>query len=233
MNTRFFEPGIGYQAYKGHGENPMLENVTLFSNLNDQQIAELEAICKVRSLPRNSIVINEGDETDCLYIIKSGKAYAIRIDETGRQFVINRFGPYDYFGEMSFFDGDARCATVMTKEKCKLVILARNVFLKFASKHPEILWNVNKALLDKLRIATGQIESLAFMDVYSRLTRFLIEHQDENGLMREKFTQQELADIVGSSRETVCRIFNELTAGDYIGKQGQRIVIKKKLPYKI
>lgn len=211
----------------------MLEKVSLFANLSRQQIAELEAICKVRSVPRNTVVINEGDETDCLYIVKTGKAYAIRIDENGRQFVINRFGPYDYFGEMSFFDGDARCATVMTKEKSKLVILARHVFLRFAKQYPEILWNVNKALLNKLRVATGQIESLAFMDVYSRLTRFLIEHQDENGVLKEKFTQQELADIVGASRETINRIFNELTAGGYIARQDHRIVIKKELPYKI
>jgi CRP/FNR family cyclic AMP-dependent transcriptional regulator len=210
----------------------VLNRVSLFSSLNDRQIGELEAICATKTIPRNAIVINEGDRTDCLYILLSGKAYAVRIDESGRQFVVNRFGPFDYFGEMSFFDGNARCATVMTKERCHLMILPRHAFLQLAAKHPEILWNVNKALLNKLRIATEQIDALAFMDVYSRLARFLTEHQDDNHLITEKFTQQELADIVGSSRETVNRIFNELIAGQYLSREGRQIRIKKKLPYK-
>ncbi len=210
----------------------MLKRVSLFSNLNDRQIAELEAICTTQTLPRNAIVINEGDRTDNLYILTSGKAYAMRIDESGRQFIINRFGPFDYFGEMSFFDGNARCATVMTKERCHFMTLPRQAFLKLAAKHPEILWNVNKALLDKLRIATEQIDALAFRDVYSRLARFLSEHQDENHLITETFTQQELADIVGASRETVNRIFNELAAGGYLSKEGRMIRLKKELPYK-
>ena len=210
----------------------MLKRVSLFSSLNDRQIAELEAICATQTLPRNAIVINEGDRTDNLYILISGKAYAMRIDESGRQFIINRFGPFDYFGEMSFFDGNARCATVMTKERCRFMTLPRQAFLKLAAKYPEILWNVNKALLDKLRIATEQIDALAFRDVYSRLARFLSEHQDENHLITETFTQQELADIVGATRETVNRIFNELAAGGYLSKEGRRIRLNKKLPYK-
>ena len=205
----------------------------LFSSLDDGQIAELEAICTTQTLPRNAIVITEGDQTDNLYVLISGKAHALRIDESGKQFIINRFGPFDYFGEMSFFDGNARCATVMTKERCRLMTLPRQAFLKLAAKHPEILWAVNKALLEKLRIATQQIDALAFMDVYSRLARFLTEHQDETHLITETFTQQELADIVGSSRETVNRIFNELSAGGYLSKEGRKIRIQKKLPYKL
>ena len=210
----------------------MLESVSLFSSLDDSQLAELEAICNTRSIPRNSIVINEGDETDSLYIVKKGKAYAVKIDKTGRQFVINRFGRFDYFGEMSFFDGDVRCATVVTREPCELMILPRRAFLQFAANHHEILWNVTKALLAKLRAATEQIDALAFMDVYSRLARFLAEHKGPDNFVTEKFTQQELADSVGASRETVNRIFNELTTGGYIAKEGGRIIILKKLPYK-
>jgi CRP/FNR family transcriptional regulator, cyclic AMP receptor protein len=210
----------------------VLKQVSLFSNLNEQLILELEAICKVRSFARNVVVISEGERSDCLYIVISGKAHALRIDETGRQFVVNRFGPLDYFGEMSFFDGDARCATVMTKDPCELMLLPRQAFLDLASKHPDILWNVNKALLAKLRAATEQIDALVFMDVYSRLARFLIEHQGKDHVVTEKFTQQELADIVGASRETVNRIFNDLIAGGNLSKDKDRIVIHD-LPYNL
>jgi CRP/FNR family transcriptional regulator, cyclic AMP receptor protein len=210
----------------------MLEQVPLFSNLNPREIADLEAIGQERLVAKHSVVINEGDETNCLYIVLKGKAHALRSDESGRQFIVNRFGPYDYFGEMSFFDRDTRCATVITKEKCTLITLPRKAFLEFAAKHPEIYWNVIKALLEKLRKATQQIESLAFMDVYGRLTRFFIENQNSEGMIEDKLTQQELADMVGSSRETICRILNELVSGGYITKEKGRIKIQKPFPYK-
>ena len=209
----------------------MLEQVALFSNLDKSEIAQLEAIGHVRTVARNSVVINEGDDTDCLYIVLKGKAQALRSDESGRQFIINRFGPYDYFGEMSFFDRNVRCATVITKEKSNLLVLPRRAFLDFAAKHPEIYWNVIRALLAKLRNATRQIEALAFLDVYGRLARFLIENQNVDGVVEEKLTQQELADLVGSSRETINRIFNELVSGGFLTKEKGRMKIQKKLPY--
>lgn len=209
----------------------MLEKVSLFSNLSQQAISRLEAIGIERSIPKNSVVINEGDDTDCLYIVLQGKAYALRSDESGRQFIVNRFGPHDYFGEMSFFDRNTRCATVITKERSTLMILPRRAFFEFATSHPEIYRNMIRTLLAKLRKATRQMEELAFLDVYGRLARFLVENQNADGVIEEKLTQQELADLVGSSRETVCRIFNELTAGGYIAKEKGRMKITKKLPY--
>jgi CRP/FNR family transcriptional regulator, cyclic AMP receptor protein len=210
----------------------MLEKVSFFSNLSDQEIARLEAICQQRSVPKNTMVINEGDETDCLYIVITGKAHAFRSDESGRQLIVKRFGPFDYFGEMSFFDRHPRCATVITKEKCSLMILPRKAFSDFAGRHPEIYINVIRALLEKLRKATQQIEELAFLDVYGRLVRVLIENQNDEGIIEEKLTQQDLADMVGSSRETVNRIFNELVCGGYITKKKGLIKIEKKLPYR-
>jgi CRP/FNR family cyclic AMP-dependent transcriptional regulator len=209
----------------------MLERISLFSNLSMQEIAELETLGQDRSVAKNSIVINEGDDTDSLYIVLKGRANALRSDESGRQFIVNRFGPYDYFGEMSFFDRNSRCATVITREKCTLMVLPRKAFFEFAARHPEIYKNLIKALLEKLRRATQQIEELAFLDVYGRLARFLIENQNAEGVIEEKLTQQELADMVGSSRETVNRIFNELVGGGFIEKEKGRILVKKKLPY--
>ncbi len=210
----------------------MIEKVVIFSGIGTKAIEELESIARRHTFPKNSVVINEGDVSDSLYVVVSGKAVALRSDESGRQLVVNRFGPWDYFGEMSFFDRNARCATVMTKERCEVLVIPRSDFLHFVEKHTDILWNVINALLAKLRKATEQIESLAFFDVYGRLARFMVENQDADGVIREKFTQQELADFVGSSRETVSRIFHELTDGGYIKKEKGCITVLKKLPYK-
>lgn len=210
----------------------MIEKVQLFSSLHPKAIIELEAIARRHVFPRNSLVINEGDVSDSLYVLVSGKAVAMRSDESGRLLVINRFGPWDYFGEMSFFDRSARCATVMTKERCEVLVIPRGEFLGFVKRHQEILWNMINALLAKVRRATEQIENLAFLDVYGRLARFLVENQNADGVIPEKFTQQELADVVGASRETVSRIFHELVQGGYLKKTRGRITILKKLPYK-
>lgn len=211
----------------------MLERVELFINLKKKEITALESFSEPLDVAQNTVVINEGERTDSLFVIIKGRAYAYCTDNAGRQLVVNRFGPFDYFGEMSFFDGKKRSASVATKEDCSLLVIPRQQFMEFTATHPQIYWNVSKALVEKLRKATQQIEELAFVDVYSRLTRFLTENQDENGVLSEKFTQQELADIVGATRETICRIFNDLASAGYLVKQGNRLVIVKPLPYKL
>jgi CRP/FNR family cyclic AMP-dependent transcriptional regulator len=203
----------------------------LFADIDPRDILELEALCVERRVPKNTLVISEGDETDSLYVLLEGSARALRTDDSGRQFVVNRFEPWDHFGEMSLFDRDERCATVITKTRCTLLVLPRKAFFDFAATRPGIYRNMIKTLLEKLRKATLQIEELAFLDVYGRLVRFLIENQDDDGVIREKLTQQDLADIVGSTRETVNRIYNELGAGGYLTREKGHLKILKKLPY--
>lgn len=210
----------------------MLERVSLLSKLPPEQIVELESLAIRKTIPKNAVVFSEGDCTNCLYVILEGSAYAIRNDNSGRQLIVNRFGPNECFGEMGFLDGAPRCATVVTKVLCEVLIIPRTVFVQFSEKYPTILWSVVGALLEKLRKATQQLEALAFTDVYTRLTAFLNENRGEDGILDERFTQQELADIVGASRETVCRIFNELTEKGLLCKKGNRIVIQKELPDK-
>lgn len=210
----------------------MLERVSLFSKLPHAQIVELESLAARNVIPKNAVVFSEGDSSDSLYIILQGSAYAVRNDDSGRQLIVNRFGPYECFGEMGFLDGAPRCATVVTKAPCEVLIISRSVFVQFTEKYPSILWSVAGALLEKLRKATQQLQSLAFTDVYTRLTSFLNENRGEDGILDERFTQQELADIVGASRETVCRIVSELTENGFLRRQGNRIVVEKELPEK-
>ena len=210
----------------------MLERVPMFSNIGRRSCEALEAIGQRRQYHKNTVLISEGDETDSLYILLSGRVNAVRSDHSGRQLVISRFQPYDCFGEMSFLDGDPRSATIITSTQCEVMVIPRNRFLALVSDSPEMTWSIILYLLKKLRQATQQINDLAFLDVYGRLAHFLIGNQDENGVISEKFTHQNIADIIGTSRETVSRILGELKAGKFISKQKGRIVINKKLPYK-
>jgi CRP/FNR family cyclic AMP-dependent transcriptional regulator len=210
----------------------MLERVPMLSNIGRRSCEALEAISQRRQYRKNTVIITEGDETDSLYILLSGRVNAVRSDNSGRQLVISRFQPYDCFGEMSFLDGDPRSATIVTKTPCEVMVIPRNRFLALASDRPEMTWSIILYLLKKLRQATQQIDNLAFLDVYGRLVHFLIENQDENGVISERLTHQNIAEIIGTSRETISRILGELKEGDFISKQNGRIVVQKKLPFK-
>ncbi len=210
----------------------MLERVPMFSNIGRRSCDALEAIGQRRQYRKNTVIISEGDETDSLYILLSGRADALRTDSSGRQLVISRFQPCDCFGEMSFLDGDPRSATIVTNTPCEVMVIPRNRFLALVADRPEMTWSIMLYLLKKLRQATQQIDDLAFLDVYGRLAHFLVKNQDENGVISEKLTHQNIADIIGSSRETISRILSELKEGKFINKHKGRIVIQKKLPYK-
>ena len=210
----------------------MLERVAMFSNIGRRSCEALEAIGQRRQYRKNTVIISEGDETDSLYILLSGSANAVRSDNSGRQLVISRFKPYDCFGEMSFLDGDPRSATIVTNTPCEVMVIPRNRFLALVSDLPEMTWSIILYLLKKLRQATQQIDNMAFLDVYGRLAHFLINNQDEHGMVAEKLTHQEIADVIGASRETVSRLLSELKEGKFISRQKGRIVIQKNLPYK-
>ncbi len=209
----------------------MLERVPMFNNIDLHACKELEAIGLRRLYRKNTVVITEGDDTNSLYILLSGSANAIQSDQSGRQLVINRFQPYDAFGEMSFLDGSPRSASVVTNTPCEVMIIPRKRFQALVAERPEIAWDIILYLLSRLRQATRQINDLAFLDVYGRLAHFLEQNQNKDGVVSEKLTQQEIADIIGSSRETVSRIFSELKAGQFIATRKGSIIIKKKLPY--
>lgn len=213
-------------------EAGIFNEIPLFSCLGENEIALLEAAAIQKTYPKNAFIINEGDETDWLYVVLKGRSNAISIDPNGRQIVLNVFEPGDYFGELSLIDDKPRCASVITKEPSKFSIIKKNAFDKIASSNPDLMNNMMKGLVKKIRRATKQIEDLAFRDVYGRIARLLVELKNEDGMIAEKLTNQEIAFRIGSSREMASRIMTELKNGKYIVKcKGGFIKMNKKLPY--
>lgn len=209
----------------------MLTNVTMFDGLTAKQIDGLECSANRATIQKNTVVFQEGDPSDRLYIVLKGSANAIRHDHSGRQVILNRFGPNDCFGEMGFLDGSPRCATVVTREVCDVLTISRNAFLEIAKQDATVYQNIAHLLLEKLRSATQLIEDLAITNVYNRLCRILREYRGPDGVLSEAFTQQELADMVGASRETVCRLINDLTTDGYLTREASQMVVKRDLPY--
>jgi CRP/FNR family transcriptional regulator, cyclic AMP receptor protein len=213
----------------------LLGAVPLFSGLSSEELAAVAKISLEQNYRKGAVVITEGEKTDSLYAVLSGKAVVVSIDDEGRQIVLNEFGPGDHFGEMSFIDGAPRCADVEIRAPTRLLAIPRNRFREIVAGNPDICFNLMKGLNDKLRNATEQVKDLVFRDVYGRVARFFDKVGREEGGRRvidERLTHQDIADRVGASREMISRIFTELRKGGYIEVQKKRIAILRELPYR-
>jgi len=211
----------------------MLNQVYLFSELAPADTNALTEHTHTRSYPANSILINEGDNTDSLYVILEGEVKAYACDETGKEVILNILRAGDYFGELSLVDDEPRSASVMTLTPTKVMIISKANFKQCLSDNSELAFNLIRALTRQVRGLTESVKSLALMDVYGRVAHTLLDlATDEDGKMvvRPKLTHQDIAHIVGSSREMVSRIFKELTKGNYITVNKTSIVINEKLP---
>lgn len=209
----------------------MLEKISIFAGLGEREIAALEAIAVRKEISKNTIVIHEGEKSDSLYILISGKADAVSNNADGKQIVLNVFESLDYFGEMSFFDKESRCATVITRKKSQFLVIPRTEFMEIMFAQPDIALNLIKVLLQKVRKATEQIKELAFMHVYERVARYLAETANHSKVIEKCPTQQEIGNMVGASRETVSRILKDLQRHGYIRKEGHRILLLQRFPY--
>ena len=210
-----------------------LKNIPLFSGLSEDEMESVTSITNKRSYPKNTIIINEGDETDSLYLILSGKVKIVLSDEDGKEITISILEPNNYFGELSLIDEEPRSARVVTMEKCQFSIIHKSDFNKVLDNNPALVRNLLKDLTKRLRMANKNIESLALMDVYGRVARTLLQFAVEEGdvrIIHERLTQKDIANMVGASREMVSRIFKDLTTGGYITIEGGKITINDKLP---
>ena len=197
--------------------------------------AELKAIAShgmERSCPKNVIVVAEGDSTDSLFVILSGRVRIYASDQDGHEVVFGTQGPGEYFGEM-VLDGGVRSASVITLEKSRFLVVPKPQLRELIAANPEFALNMMKKLISRVRTLTASVKSLALMDVYGRVAHLLLEmaeQKDDALVIEERLTQQELASRVGASREMVGRILKDLTDGGYLSLQRNRIVINRRPP---
>jgi CRP/FNR family cyclic AMP-dependent transcriptional regulator len=197
--------------------------------------ALLDAIAprgSARTFATNAILINEGDTTDSLYIMLSGRVKVYASSDDGREVVFTEYGPGEYFGELSI-DGARRSASIKALEPCSCRVVQGSELRQFLAEHPDFAMHLTHKLIRMVRRLTEQVRSLALQDVYGRMVRVLTELSEpvgEERIVRQKMTQQDIADRIGSSREMVNRVMKELTTGGYVGQRDGRLVIRRKLP---
>jgi CRP/FNR family cyclic AMP-dependent transcriptional regulator len=211
----------------------MIENVSIFTGMEPSDLALIEQRMVKRSYPRNTIILSEGDNSDSLYVILSGKVKVYLNDENGKEAIINYQEEGEYFGELSLIDDYKRSASIMTTVKTTVAIMSKQAFHQVLQGNPNICIHLLKDMVHRVRTLTNEVKSLALSDVYGRLSKTLLSLAEErDGLLviEGHVTQQELANRIGASREMVCRIFKDLVKGGYIASDSNHYVIKKQLP---
>ena len=203
-----------------------------FAPLEDQTLRRIAETGVVRAFPRNTVLINEGDVGDSLFVLLSGRVKVYSSNEAGREFVIDFHGPGEYVGEMSL-DGAPRSASVITVEPTTCAVVNRAQFRDFVLEHPDFAMHLIERLIHRVRVTTGNLKSLALSDVYGRLVRLLnalAQDVDGKSVVPERLTQQDIADRVGASRDMIGKLMKDLVAGGYLSVEDRTITILKNLP---
>ena len=211
----------------------MLRKIYLFADLPEAELLAVNNLATTRTYPKNTIIISEGDDSDSLYAVLSGKVKVYLSDDDGREIIINILGEGEYFGELALLDDSPRSASVMTLEETKLAVISKSAFENCLSKNPQLALHIIRELSSRLRNLTQNVKSLALMDVYGRVARTLLDMAEPTGEkleIRQKLTQRDIASMVGASREMVSRILKDLSTGGYITIQNKTITINEKLP---
>lgn len=198
-----------------------------------QTIADaLAEVGHIVRYPKGAIVITEGDVSDSIFVVVSGRLKVYVSDANGREVVVAEYGPGDYVGELAL-DRGRRSASVATLEPSTLSCVTHNAFKHFLATRQDAALDLVLRLIGRVRASTQGVRSLALMDVYGRVARLLLDlavKQDGHLVVTERLTQQQIAERVGCSREMVSRIFSDLQKGGYIRLVDRRIHIERRLP---
>ena len=210
----------------------MLRNVQLFSSFSDADLTALEAHSSVKNIRKNTIFIDKGDETTSLYVIVSGRVKVYVSDESGKEIVLNTMSEGEYLGELALMTDIPRTVSVMTLEDSKFIVITKKEFHTCLGKHADLSFQLIQSLAHRVAVLTENVSNLALGDVYVRVAVALKNQATEvdGKQVIHRITQQQIADMVGATRQMVSLIFKDLKSGGYLSIENRKITINKKLP---
>ncbi len=200
--------------------------------LHEEVLRRIASAGGIRHYPAHAVLINEGERSDTLFILLSGRVKVYASDDDGNEVTVNIHGAGEYVGEMAL-DGEVRSASVMTLEPCTCSIISGSDLRDFITRYPDFALHLIHRLIRRARQATESLKDMVFLDVYGRTVKLLLELAPPNGERRviaERLSQRDIAERVGASREMVNRVFKQLLAGGYVEVAGGHITILKKPP---
>ena len=211
----------------------LFRQVPLFAGLEDEDLASLISVAGRRKYPKDGVIFFEHDVGDALFMILSGRVKVTILSDDGREIILAMLSDSDFFGEMSLLDNEPRFATAIALHETEMVVLHQRDFLSIVEKRPRVLINLLSVLSSRLRKANRQIGNLALHDVYGRVARILLEMASEDGTRQpdgritfRRPTHQEIANMIGATRETVSRMISDLHRQGYIEISGKNVIIQ-------
>ena len=215
--------GLSYQ---------LLQNLPLFGELEESEQKEIWNHVITRSYTKSNIILFEEDQGDSLFIIKKGKVKITRLSEEGKEVILSILGEGEFFGEMSLLDGESRSANVIALSDCEVFILKRDNFLSIIKSTPQIAITLLEELAGRIRKSDQQIEYLSLADAENRVAMTILRIAEESGTFKmgkvtieELPMQQDMANMSGTSRETISRMLSEFADKGYIERKGKKLVL--------
>ena len=212
----------------------LIRRVPLFSMLTESQAVSVADAVVKRRFKRGEVIVEQGKKSNALFILLNGRARVLTADSRGREVILATLQPGDHIGEMSLIDNEPHSATVRAEVQTDVLMLGRIEFARCLPENTSMAYAVMRGLVQRLRHADRKIESLALMDVYGRVARALLEFAADAGdgqlLIREKISRQDIAKMVGASREMVSRVMKDLEERGFIQTQDNgSIIVKERL----
>lgn len=214
------------------GSNDFLKYVPIFSELNDATIEKISKIGIRKIFKKDSVVLFEHETGSALFVIVEGKVKISRLSDDGREVILTILNDSDFFGEMAILDGLSRSANVTAMEDSELFIIQRNDFIALLQTHPEISIALLKELTQRMRAADLKIKSLSLKDAEGKVATVILQLADDLGKIKngtveiEKLPlQHDLANMAGTSRETISRTLHSLVKKELIELKGSKLKI--------
>jgi len=215
-------------------QTSFFRKLPLFADLDDRELASVAAVAKTRRYAKDDVIFHADESGDVFCLIREGQVKVTMISPEGKEIILAILGPGEFFGEMALLDDEPRSATVVATEPLDLVTIWRSDFLQILQENFSITRKVLAEISRRLRSASNRIESLATMDVYGRLARFFLDLARDQGKVLEngyvavtRPTHQSIANMIGTSRETVSRLIHDLMRQNLLLSEGKTIYLRK------
>jgi CRP/FNR family transcriptional regulator, cyclic AMP receptor protein len=209
----------------------LIRRVPLFSTLTQAQAESVSDAVVKKRFKRGECIVEQGKKSNMLAIVLTGRARVVTTDSRGREVILATMNPGDYVGEMSLIDNQPHSATVRAEVQTDVLILGRVEFARCLPENTSMAYAVMKGLVQRLRQADRKIESLALMDVYGRVARALLEFAkpDKDGelVIRDRVSRQDVAKMIGASREMVSRVMKDLEDRGFIELRDDGVTVIK------
>jgi CRP/FNR family cyclic AMP-dependent transcriptional regulator len=214
----------------------LIRRIPIFSMLSEAEAELLSQRAEKRRFKRGECLVVQGERSNALFILLTGKARVVAHDERQREVILNDLQTGECIGEMSLIDNEPHSATVRADTACDVLVLASTAFARCLSENSSLSYGVMRGLVQRLRQADRKIQSLALSDVYGRVATALLEmaQVDATGplVIRERVSRQDLAKMIGASREMVSRVMKEFEKSGFIEvcEQGCTWIRQERMP---